>query len=71
MARKEPGCTICVTVHAKEMHVTSEDEFGHQYGSNKKTKLVKGKEQLKILSKYDLGCGIMKQSTLHSKSVKP
>ena len=43
MDKMDPRRTIGATVHTKAMHNTSEAECIRRYGSNNKTKLLKGK----------------------------
>ena len=83
MARPlDPRRVIGNTVHAKAMHVTNNSECAQRYGSNKKSKLLKGvvlevfeknengRMTVMIMARYELGGGVEKTATLSSRSIK-
>ena len=83
MARPlDPRRVIRNTVHVKAIHVTNHYECARRYGSNKKSKLLKGvvlevfenndngRKTVTIIARYELGGGVEKTATLSSRSVK-
>ena len=83
MARPlDPQRVIRNTVHVKAIHVKNHSECTRRYGSNKKSKILKGvvlevfenndnsQKTVTIMARYELGGGFENTATLSSRSVK-